>query len=177
MQEGNCTPHCKGLEASLVPTLHSKDVWVIDPALAEAISGGLLCTHAYSSQSCARKLKEHRHCVSLLNCQSQIAQLSTTLQITKLYVVAFTLTFIVIVICLHENKAFCCAGMSRSNSSNIVVRRPGSIGYRVETVCVEQLQDVWHPLKWGDSDEVCTAQGCCSFPWGIIDSCDKSSGN
>jgi hypothetical protein len=85
VREGTCTPNCKGLEASLVPTsLLSKDVWVIDPALAEAINGGL----------------------------------------------------------------------SRSKSSNLVVRQSGSTGYRVETVCVEKLQNIWHPLKWGDNDEV-----------------------
>ena len=68
VQEGICTPHCKGLEAPLVPTLRSKDVWVINPALAEAISGGRLCTHAYSSQSCPRNMKKHWQCVSLLKC-------------------------------------------------------------------------------------------------------------
>ena len=58
VQDGTCTPKCKGLEASLVPTsLSCKDVWVVDPELAEAIRGGPPWTHAYSSQSCAGILK------------------------------------------------------------------------------------------------------------------------
>jgi len=47
--------------------------------------------------------------------------------------------------------------MSRSSSSKLDVRGPGSIAYRVETISVEQLQDVWHPMEWGGSVEVCTA--------------------
>lgn len=104
-------------------------------------------------------------CVSA-ETESHTAQLSTKLQITELYIVAFTLTFIVIVMCLAESSAFCCAGLSRSKSSNLVVRQSGSAGYRVETVCVEKLQNIWHPLKWGDNDEVRTAPGYCSSSLG-----------
>jgi hypothetical protein len=52
----------------------------------------------------------------------------------------------------------CYAGMSKSRSLKLVVRGPESTGYRVEAVSVEQLQDVWHPMEWGGSVEVCTTK-------------------
>lgn len=62
--EGPCTSRCKELQASLVHTAGSKDVWVVDKALAEAISGGLLCSHARISEPCPRNVKECQYCLS-----------------------------------------------------------------------------------------------------------------
>ncbi|CAK0748509.1 hypothetical protein CVIRNUC_001838 [Coccomyxa viridis] len=39
------------------------------------------------------------------------------------------------------------AGMSKSGGLKLSVRRPGSIGYRIEAVSLEQLQDIQHPLE------------------------------
>ena len=47
VHEGTCASDHRGLEAPLVPIQGSTDVWVVDQALAEAISGGLSCSHAF----------------------------------------------------------------------------------------------------------------------------------
>ncbi|CAL5225980.1 g8782 [Coccomyxa viridis] len=39
------------------------------------------------------------------------------------------------------------AGMSKSGGLKLSVRGPGSTGYRIEAVSVEQLQDIQHPLE------------------------------
>jgi len=62
--EGTWTSRCKELQASLVPTAGSKDVWVVDKALAEAIIGGLLCSRACISEPCSRNVKECQYCLS-----------------------------------------------------------------------------------------------------------------
>jgi len=59
--EGTCTFDHKELEAPLVPIPGSTDVWVVDQALAEAISGGLSCSRARFPELCIRTVKESWH--------------------------------------------------------------------------------------------------------------------
>ena len=80
-------------------------------------------------------------------------------------------------ICLKEEQAACCAGMSKSGSSKLVVRGAGSTGYRVEAVSVEQLQDVWYPMEWGGSVEVCPTKLILHPLEDIARQCNLSSGH
>ena len=53
--EGIYIPAHKELEASPVPTAGSKDVWVVDKVLSEAISAGLFCAHAHTLRKLPKK--------------------------------------------------------------------------------------------------------------------------
>ena len=46
--------------------------------------------------------------------------------------------------------------MSKSGGLKLSVRGPGSIGYRIEAVSLEQLQDIQHPLECSGDAQVCT---------------------
>ena len=46
--------------------------------------------------------------------------------------------------------------MSRSGGLKLSVRGPGSTGYQIEAVSVEQLQDIQHPLECSGGAQVST---------------------
>ncbi len=52
--------------------------------------------------------------------------------------------------------------MSKSGGLKLSVRGPGSTGYRIEAVSVEQLQDIQHPLECSGGAQVCTLNICSS---------------
>ena len=53
--------------------------------------------------------------------------------------------------------------MSKQSSSKLAVRGLGSTGYQIEKVYVEQLQEVFHPMDWEGSVEVCVAKDAALY--------------